>query len=548
MFKPLVVVPLALLAHAGWTSFAHAAPCTAFELAEIKEPARSIDPEVKVRCDLTLASTDRITKRLILEGPSSSNLTIDCNGALLDGGSGTINENRDMIEVRSRKTTDANGNPIWEPVADVRIAQCNINGAVRIWGMGKNGEATDVRTSSRLSGHVARVRAAAPRRITFEQMTITALGRTPFYISPGVQYVTLQDSEVTGESTSVGVYLDTESMGNEIRNNYLHVTNRQEYIGGLYVRKREELAIDNSTYNKIINNYISSLEGGGIYLYRNCGEGGTVRHGTPSHNQIINNTFYYNVYGGDNPSIHVGSRGDDYWRIYCDDDEGFPWGSSVDNRSFARYNVVMQNQIFKRSVSDMIKQGDSSNSPNYIQYNQTVTAEIDRRAGCYVANGYKNFILDGERIDVFKTSGGVPVCSSLGYECNDGELEPYTTSGCTVERTVFDCQVSGNNAGCSRTASCPAGRRIVAAVGACNLEASGSVTDTLLGGVDVGFLSVLRASDDVSSGRCWIGSTSIRSGSTQIATPFGASSTSVGCDEHDENGGDCHIRGALYCR
>ena len=548
MLKLCLAVPLALAAHVGLPTVAHAAPCTPFQLGEIKEPARSSDAEVAVTCDVTLASTDRITKRLILQGPAASNLVIDCNGATLDGGKGTINENRDMIEVRSRRTTDANGAVIWERVEDVQISQCNVIGAVRVWGMGKNGEAADVRASSRLAGHVGRVRAAAPRRITFENMTITALGRTPFYLSPGVSYVTLRDSEITGESTSVGVYLDTESYANELRNNYFHVTNRQEYVGGIYVRKREELAIDNSTYNKIINNYFSTLEGGGIYAYRNCGEGGTVRHGTPSHNHIINNTFYYNLYDGDNAAIHLGSRGDDFWRIYCDDDDGFPWGSSVDNRSFARYNVVMQNQIVKRSVADTIKTGDSSNSPNYIDYNQTVTSEISRGAGCYVSNGYKNFIRDGETIDVFKNSAGVPVCSTMGYECVDGELEPRAVSGCVVERAVFDCQVSGNNAGCSRYASCPNSRRIVGAVGACNLELAGSVTDSLLATVAVGVLKVLRPSDDVSSGRCWLGSTSLSSGSTKLATPFGALGTNVGCDEHDGNGGDCHIRGALYCR
>jgi hypothetical protein len=547
MLKILIAVPCGALVHVGTQAVAQAQNCTAAKVAEVLAPATASADTVAIDCDLTLDSAAVVTKRLILKGEAASGVTVDCNGAMLNGGARTINANTDMIEVRSRRYTDANGLPAWERLEDVMIKNCHVIGAVRIWGMGKNGEAEDVRESSHQAGHVARVQANAPRRITFDNMTITALGRTPFYVSPGVTYVTLTNSEITGESTSVGVYLDTESYGNEIRNNYLHVTSLQEYVGGIYRRKREELAIDNSSYNKIINNYFSTLEGGGIYIYRNCGEGGTVRHGTPRSNQIINNTFYYNHYEGDNPAIHIGSRGDDWWRFYCDDDDGYPWGSSVDDRSFAQYNVVMQNQIFKRSVSDMIKEGDSSNRPNYFDYNETVTSEQIRFAGCYVPSGYKNFILHGETIDVFKSQTGVPMCTSYSYTCNDGNLEFSSTSTCDVDRVTFDCQVSGDNNGCNRIVSCPSGRRIVGAVAACNLE-YGSVTDSDLSAVAVGFIQVLRASDNVSNGRCYLGGTSLHSGQEEIQYVQGHSAVSMGCDEHDINGGDCHIQAALYCR
>ncbi len=178
-------------------------------------------------------------------------------------------------------------------------------------------------------------------------------------------------------------------------------------------------------------------------MYRNCGERGVIRHNTPSHNQIINNIFYYNRYTGGNPSVYIASRNgltragrtgyciDDLRGNYgkCDKNsnaEPYPYGSSEDDRDFSRYNVVMQNQIYKRTVSDMIRINNSAlNSPNFIEHNTTVTEETvqrDRFAGCYVNNGYKTFILNGESIGVFVNDDGSRECRTSGYVCMNGNL------------------------------------------------------------------------------------------------------------------------------
>jgi hypothetical protein len=221
----------------------------------------------------------------------------------------------------------------------------------------------------------------------------------------------------------------------------------------------------------------------------------------------------------------------------------------------------MQNQFYWRpvsdgpSISDYIKSKNwSVNSPNYIDYNTIVTEETvdnDRLAGCYVPNSYTNFILHGETIDVFKSPNGTPECRSYSYRCHDGNLQYLDSpSTCNVERITFDCQVSGDNNGCNQMISCPSGppiRRIVGAVAACNLE-YGSVTDDELSTVPVGSIQVLRASDNVSQGSCHLAGTSLQSGMKELKYVTGHSAVSMGCDEHDNNGGDCHIRAALYCR
>jgi parallel beta-helix repeat protein len=520
-------------------------PCGDAKVEEILAPATTDAPAAALDCSLTLDPGDVVTKALILQGPAASGVALDCRGAHLDGGAGRVNERKDMIEVRSRKTTDAAGAPVWQRPEDISIRNCRITGSVRVWGLGKNGEAPDVRESSRREGHTARARAAAPRRVLLDNLEITGVGRTNLYLAPGVTEVTLVNSELKGEATSVGLYLDAESAANVIRNNYLHVTSRQEYVGGIYTRKREEIAVDGSSGNRIFNNRLSSLEGGGIYLYRNCGEGGTVRHAAPGQNHIVNNVFYYNEYQGDNPSVFLGSRDNSFWegRWYCGDDGGFPWGSSADDRSFARHNAVMQNQIYKRSLSEMIRHGDESNRPNTVAYNATVTEEVHRRAGCYVPTGYKDFLLDGQALDVHRGAANAPVCGAR-VTCDDGVSSRSAAEGCSVERVLHECRASGTNAGCQRTAACPAGKRIVGAAAACNLE-YGTASEADLA---PGAITVTRASDVVSDGRCVLGGARASQGRVAVTGVVDRESVSFACSERDANGGDCHIVTALYCR
>lgn len=521
--------------------------CSADKLREVRERATSSKSAVGINCNLTLRSSDVITKRLVLSGAAATGVTINCNGAHLSGLKG-VTYNKDMIEIKSRRYEEG-GLVQWERPENININNCRITGALRIWGMGRNGEAPDVRASSRKAGHTRRARNNAPRNIVFNKITITGTGRNPFYLAPGVSYTQLINSEIKGKSIRVGVYMDAESYKNTIKDSYIHVETQNERFRPDW----PQIALDGSSNNTIINNRFAGLNHGGIYFYRNCGEGGTVRHATPSRNKIINNIFYYNKYKGDNPAIYVGSRNGGFFRTfprlgYCDDDRGYPFGSSKDDRDFARYNVIAQNRIYKRSIRDMIKSEDwSVNSRNYIRHNQTVSSASKRPAGCYVSRGYHTqFIFHGQSIDLFKNSKGEPVCYGYKLHCNNGELNRVSSSSCRVSKVNFSCKRSNSNAGCKRTVSCPAGQRVVAAKAACNLE-YGEVSVSVAAGVATNNIKVVKASDKVSDGSCYVGENSARSGQKAIRNLNRSNSVAVGCKEKDKNGGDCHIRGVVYC-
>ncbi|WP_374073524.1 right-handed parallel beta-helix repeat-containing protein [Bdellovibrio bacteriovorus] len=352
MFRSIAILGLFVV------SGASAAPtCDATVLKSLTEPATEAAKSVSLKCSLKLSSSTVVTKQIIFDGEAASGVVLDCAGATLDGRG--VNADQDMIMIRSKKLAkpSADGS-LWSAPQDITIKNCKIFGSMRIYGMAKNGEGADLRESSRLDkNHTQRAQKNAPKNILLDNLTITGKSRVPLDLSPGVTKVTLQNSNLTGTSSSVAMYLDAESGFNIIRNNYIHVE----------TESREQVAVDASAYNTITGNRFSGLNHGGIYLYRNCGEGGTIRHQSPTHNQILDNKFYYDKYKGSNPAVYLGSRNGN--RGYCGDDEGFPWGSSVNNNDFATENIVANNLFRKRDPSSLIVQ---RSKPNKIQNNKSV--------------------------------------------------------------------------------------------------------------------------------------------------------------------------------
>jgi hypothetical protein len=258
------------------------------------------------------------------------------NGQTIDG-SGQVLKGNDCLLIRSKQ--DSNGN--WLVPENITIKNFIVKGSVRIIGLGVNGEAELVRLSSYNKNHTEYSQKVAPKNIIFDNITIEANKRIPFYIAPGCTNITLQNSVLEGWSEATAIYMCCESAYNTITNNIIRTKT-----------KREAIAIDGSAYNLIQNNMFEYLDYGGIFVYRNSGEGGTVRHQSPSHNKIINNTFNLKntllakvkrfIY----PTVWLGSRSYfiQYFIKFRNDDKGYPFGSSVNNSDCASNNVVEGNK------------------------------------------------------------------------------------------------------------------------------------------------------------------------------------------------------------
>lgn len=333
-----------------------AKPCSPARMSEILDAAHPGHAAVHVDCSMTLEPGRTVTKQLIFQGARASGARLICRGGTI-GTNERPFRNRFAIVIKSQqRKDDANHPSRWARPEDISIEGCEIFGAIHVFGMARNGEGLYLRDSSHAKGHTQRAQRAAPTDIKLRHVTVRTNGLIALYVGPGTTRVLLENSKLRGTSRSVGVYLDAESAHNTIRRNLIAVD-----------AQREQIAVDGSADNLIVGNRFAELDRGGVYLYRNCGEGGTVRHQAPVRNKIADNTFYYRKYRGPNPAIWIASRNGQ--RNYCSKDAGYPFGSSVNDHDLARQNIVTGNRIVGRRPEDVIRVDDQ---PNRIEGNQTV--------------------------------------------------------------------------------------------------------------------------------------------------------------------------------
>ena len=147
--------------------------CPVSTLERVCASASETDSSVVLDCSLDfremdctdVGQTNHLTKKLILEGSNATGLLLDLTGAHLDGGKGQFNYRRgDMIEVRSVRLNDGN----WSVPTDINIQNARLTGSIRLFGMGRNGEAAAIKEASRKIEGQALIRAAAPKRISLD--------------------------------------------------------------------------------------------------------------------------------------------------------------------------------------------------------------------------------------------------------------------------------------------------------------------------------------------------------------------------------------------
>ena len=507
----LLICALPQLAHS-------AQDCGEAQRLDLLETAASDRSAVELQCSIRLEkNSPPITKTIRIHGKEASGVTLDCGGSSIQPRFGQA-----AVEIYSDKESGGQ----WSRPENVTVRNCRITGngnanVIKVWG----GSASE---SSHHLGHTARMQAAAPRNIVFSGITVTAAGGIPLYVYPGVTYLSLLHSEISGSGSAVGIYLDAESGHNTIRDSYIHLS-----------AGREQLAIDGSAYNLIVNNRFSGLNTGGIYLYRNCGEDGIVRHQTPSHNRIINNIFYYKDYLGGKPSVWVASRNRKAGESFCDRDKDYPFGSGARDQDDAHFNVIAQNRIYRLPVSKMIRVSDS---PNYLFENTTVQSAGRRAAGCYVGQELPQaFIHDGGEVVIRSGESG-----GTRYSCHDGAVS--AAANLPARKILFQCAKSDSDSGCSTAFACPGGAKVIGLRLGCNLELS-DLPASSVSGLPWDAAKVFRSSDNVRDGQCGLRpGLSISSGNAGLAPLLGtAGGFTAFCSERDRNGGDCAVRGEALC-
>lgn len=246
------------------------------------------------------------------------------------------------------------------PVSGVVIRNGRVNGEIRC-------RASDykalVEKWNKTGDWTKAVREAAPRGVTISNLVVNGMGAShQVYAGPGCSNIKVRKVRFTGQSLGPSVYLSMESEKNLVSGCSF------EAVTG---ERREVMSIDGSARNLIENNRFLRCRWGGIYIYRNSGEHGQIRHQEPRFNVIQGNRFDltgmwvarvgYGSKGVEVPhGVIIGSRqGSKY---HSPDDAGYPWGSSADDRDFARENVVTGNLFRGDWLNRWVLDADKQNT------------------------------------------------------------------------------------------------------------------------------------------------------------------------------------------
>jgi parallel beta-helix repeat protein len=318
--------------------------CARDIIEEITSATNSPVPtELVLNCSVTLPTNAVVTKNIVFEGAEASGSILDCQGSTIDATAGKGTLKRIAVEVRSQQMGDER----WSAPTNIIIRNCTIKGFVRIRGLDYTGSGKNVKASSEKRTHTAFIQASAPSHIELLNLKIQTPDNIALYVGPGVTATSLINSDITGHSRATAVYLDAESADNVIENNSFNVT----------TKSRELIAIDGSARNLISGNIFRNPKNGGIFIYRNCGEGGTIRHQKPEGNRILENVFQYEV-APSRPAVWLGSRGGK--QSYCFSDPRYPFGSSLSPNDFAMGNLV-ENNSFTQPLDELIQDQGQAN-------------------------------------------------------------------------------------------------------------------------------------------------------------------------------------------
>ena len=222
-----------------------------------------------------------------------SGVTLDCNGGFIDGGrarSGPAlgrwdGEWLDGIVSGLR----------FEQLAEVTIRDCTVQ---NFYGRGIN--LAYVGRSYRDANY-----GNSPRNVRIIDSTVWYNYRSGLYINAWSTGFVVDNSRFAYNG-GVGIYLERESRLNTIRGSKIYQNSGNYPPWKTRVGHREGIAVDSSSFNGILDNEICGNAGGGIKLYRNCGEnGGVTRIQGSHHNRIAGNSIKHHER---DVGIHVAAR------------------------------------------------------------------------------------------------------------------------------------------------------------------------------------------------------------------------------------------------
>jgi hypothetical protein len=269
----LLAVPSAYAQSTGAAVATNTAACKLPGLAHLAG-------DTKLTPGCVYATSLRITKPL----------TLDCQGATLDGGGTLMNG----IVIDSMGT----------PLSGVVIRNCQIKN-YKSTGMTITWSVSDAEKLAQTNNNREAIYARAPQNILVENVLVDRAGSVGIYVDDYVSNVTL--SKVTVQhSYGVGIYFEGSTRKNT-------VTQSAILENGWKWQERQAwqpgIALDSSAYNLITNTRFYRNGKMGVGLYRNCWENAAVDVNSRARWQgASNNIIGGNLFLDERIGVWVGSR------------------------------------------------------------------------------------------------------------------------------------------------------------------------------------------------------------------------------------------------
>lgn len=303
----------------------------------------------------------------------SSDITLDCNGATIDGSAFSFNDRAIGISILNNSSNQETHN--------VLIKNCKIHQMYEGVRIGWYNSVTS-RYNQGIGMDDTAMLNSGPKRNRLENIIITESRIRGVFIGDHSSENELVNSSIVG-SKAMAVYLEFGSRGNRMIGNEFIANGLGD--SGNAIWPREAVSIDSSAYNTLQDNVFKSNGEGSIFLYKNCWENARLsgnddmpRIQYSNFNSILNNKFF-----DEKVAVWIASRQDrNLVNFKCGDSlikEKSSDPSPKFYEDFARSNLIYGN-LFQNSILNgtSVKVQDND---NIIAGNQFIRSQIPIEVG-----------------------------------------------------------------------------------------------------------------------------------------------------------------------
>ena len=277
------------------------------------------DTTVQISESMTLpegCKYDRVSLLIV----NKSDLIFDCNGAELNG-----------IDKEYRQAINTTYKTGEEPISvgiqvqssenyqsrNVTIRNCNLTNyvrGIRVHFSLSEASKNDLKNNINVETLENHLRDISPKNIRIENSAVSFSHKDGIFVSRFITDFILDNSSVNSTG-AVGLYLDSGSANNIIRNSTFNKNGYSDYsiqskkiLQKVVDYSREAIAIDSSFGNLIDNNTFSENSRGSVFMYKNCNEHFQDPNQIPRYQSTDNNTISNNTFTSEENGVWIASR------------------------------------------------------------------------------------------------------------------------------------------------------------------------------------------------------------------------------------------------